>query len=96
MKATREYCAKNGIVLDEELLINDLGVSAFKGNNIKSGGLGLFLVAVEEGKVPSGSMLIVESLDRISRMRVREHLPFFLDLIEKGITIMTLMDGKSY
>ena len=96
MKATREYCAKNGIVLDEELLINDLGVSAFNGNNHKSGGLGLFLNAVEEGKVPSGSMLIVESLDRISRQSVTKHLPLFLNLIEKGITILTLMDGKSY
>lgn len=39
-EATREYCRKRGLVLDDSLNLKDLGVSAFKGANAERGGVG--------------------------------------------------------
>ena len=44
----------------------DLGVSAFRSKNSKTGALRAFLKAVEEGDIPRGSFLLVESLDRLT------------------------------
>lgn len=52
--------------------------------------------AVESGRVPTGSFLLVESLDRLSRARVAEALQVFLSILGKGITIVTLSDGMRY
>ncbi len=56
-----------GWTLDETLTLRDLGVSAFKAKNAKVGALAIFLKAVENKTVPAGSVLIVESLDRLTR-----------------------------
>lgn len=51
---------------------------------------------VENGAIPKGSYLIVESLDRLSREEVRKALPRFLDLLGKGICIYTSIDKHLY
>jgi DNA invertase Pin-like site-specific DNA recombinase len=66
-EATRAYCGRNGLVLDDSLNLRDLGVSAFRGKNAGQGALGAFTSAVASGRVPRGATLIVESLDRLSR-----------------------------
>ena len=96
LSATREYCERNGLFLDEKLMFSDLGISAFSGANVTTGKMGMFIKAAEEGMVPFGSVLIVESLDRLSRQSVFSHLSMFLDLINLGITLVTLMDNKKY
>ena len=50
--------------------LENIGISAFKGKNRKAGALKVFLDLVEKGKIPSGSFLLVESLDHLSRERV--------------------------
>ncbi|OBQ83543.1 hypothetical protein A9K71_23540 [Mesorhizobium sp. WSM3873] len=80
--------------LAQELI--DPGVSAFKGKNIKDGAFGALLTAVQEGKIPRGTYLLVESLDRISRLTPEQALTIFLQLINAGIIIVTLMDGQEY
>src|SRR5438874_8702267 len=68
-----KYAKQHGLVLDEGLTFRDLGVSAFDKSNLGSGGkLRAFLDAVEQGLVPPGSLLLVESLDRLSRAQVHE------------------------
>ena len=47
--------------------MRDEGLSAFHQKHVTKGALGTFLAAVEAGKVPPGSVLIVEALDRLSR-----------------------------
>lgn len=90
-----EWCAARGLVLDESL--KDLGISAYKGSNAEVGsGLGKFLELVEAGKVGQNSILIVESLDRLSRENVLVALPRFLDLLNAGIRIVTLTDKQEY
>lgn len=74
----------------------DLGVSAFKSKHSVEGMLGTFLSAVETGRIPSGSFLLVESFDRISRDEVCIALQRLLKIIDLGITLETLQDNKLY
>jgi DNA invertase Pin-like site-specific DNA recombinase len=91
-----KYAAENNLNLVEDSILHDIGVSAYKGANIKYGALGQFLEAVREGRVPAGSFLLVESLDRISRQEVKRSLPLFLDILESGIHVVTISDGHVF
>lgn len=95
IKAASEYAVAHGLLLDTSTY-QDLGVSAFKGKNAVEGALGVFIQAVESGVVPSGSFLLVESLDRLSRDNVDLALEQFLSITRRGISIVTLMDGMIY
>lgn len=98
--ATEQYCKQHGLELvdSKEYLFFDSGRSAYKAKHLDdSGELARFLAYVEDGTVPAGSVLIVESLDRLSRESVQtKALPRFLDLLGKGIDVVTLTDGKRY
>jgi DNA invertase Pin-like site-specific DNA recombinase len=94
LEKARAWAAERGLTLDDSL--RDLGVSAYRGKHRTEGALSRFLDLVNSGKVPKGSYLIVESLDRVSREKVREIQPFFLHLINAGIVIVTLADGQEY
>ncbi len=61
-------------ILDESPM-QDFGVSAWEGANITEGALGGFIVACEAGKIPRGSVLIIEQWDRLSLwQRVQERI----------------------
>jgi DNA invertase Pin-like site-specific DNA recombinase len=97
--AALEYCQKEGLELaaTREYTFFDRGRSAYTGKNIDdTGELGRFLRLVEDGTIPKGSYLIVESLDRLSREAVKKALPRFLDLLSKGICIYTSIDKRLY
>ncbi len=79
-----------------DLTLRDLGVSAFKARNAETGALSVFLDAIRQGRVPTGSILAVEHLDRVSRDEVTKHLNIFLSIINSGVVIATLMDSKTY
>src|SRR5262249_6181389 len=56
--------------LDTSLTLRDLGNSRYTGEHRKNPdrhALALFLKLVEEGKIPHGSYLVIENLDRLSR-----------------------------
>src|ERR1700680_1325770 len=72
-----EYAERRGLELDTTLSLNDLGVSAFRGKNARTGALAAFLQAVDAGLVPDGSLLLVESLDRVTRQDPWDALPVF-------------------
>lgn len=86
------YAASNGLVIDRDLSFRDLGVSAWDKSNINKGALGLFLKAVQAGKVPTGATLIVESFDRLSRATPREAMAIFLQIINAGLDMVTLTE----
>jgi DNA invertase Pin-like site-specific DNA recombinase len=96
LEASRAYAEKHGLDLQEGDQLKDLGISAFRGANLTEGVLGRFLDAARAGKVEPGSTLIIESLDRLSRQAVRKSLSLFLAIIDSGITIATLADGRTY
>jgi DNA invertase Pin-like site-specific DNA recombinase len=90
------YAVAHGLDLDTTLTFQDLGKSAFRGANLETGQLGTFLQAVRDGLVAEGSWLLVESLDRISRQKPRKALRTLEDILEAGVTLVTLTDGKVY
>ena len=91
-----QYVADHHLKLDRQLSFRDLGVSAFRGRNAKEGALRAFLEAIEHNLVPDGSILLIESLDRLSRDRILSAQALFMQIIQAGVTIVTLVDQRSY
>jgi DNA invertase Pin-like site-specific DNA recombinase len=88
------WLAKTGVTLDTSLSLRDEGVSAFTGahrQNPDRHALAAFLKLVRDGRIPRGSYLIVESLDRLSREHIRPALTLLLNLIEAGVRIVQLL-----
>jgi DNA invertase Pin-like site-specific DNA recombinase len=96
LELSERYAKEHGLELDTSLRLKDLGLSAFNKANLEKGALGVFLEAVKVGSVKSGSFLLVESLDRLSRANVTDALNLFLGITNAGITIVTLADGMRY
>lgn len=94
--AASAWAEKRGLVLDVSLSITDLGVSAYRGTNALDGGLSRFLEACRRGLIEPGSYLLVESLDRISRMPPRRAQRLIDDIVDCGVTIVTLNDDQEY
>ncbi|WP_263261880.1 recombinase family protein [Pseudomonas sp. RIT-PI-S] len=97
--AATAYCKEHGLELAKakEYTFFDAGRSAYKGEHVDdSGELARFLTYVNDGTVPSGSYLLVESLDRLSRDEVMVALNQFTNLLRKGIKIVTLCDKRVY
>jgi DNA invertase Pin-like site-specific DNA recombinase len=95
-EASAKYAVAHNLNLVEDLNLEDIGVSAFKGANAESGSLGVFLNLVKIGQIEKGSYLLVESLDRISRAELLDSVPLFLKIIKSGINIVTLADERLY
>lgn len=91
---SKEYAIRHDLQLVENF--EDIGVSAFKGKNIKEGMLGEFISLIENKTVPAGSYLLVESLDRLSRENIIESIPLFIRILKSGIKIVTLIDEQVY
>jgi DNA invertase Pin-like site-specific DNA recombinase len=95
-EAAAKWAARHGYELDERLRIIDEGVSAYRGGNALDGGLSRFLEACRKGLIDPGSFLLVESLDRISRMAPRRAQRLIDDIVDCGVTIVTLSDDQHY
>jgi DNA invertase Pin-like site-specific DNA recombinase len=95
-EAAQAYARQHKLELDTELTFADLGVSAFKGRNAKTGALGAFLSAVDDGTISKGSYLLVENLDRLTRHDILEAQELFIGIIRRGITVVTLFDQLAY
>ena len=91
-----EYAAREGLILDTKRNMSDSGVSGYSGKNVKDGALGAFLKAIEAGEIAPGSFLLVEDVDRLSRLPIMEALAVFQQIIGAGITVVTLRDGQKY
>ncbi|MBO9134191.1 recombinase family protein [Rhizobium sp. B230/85] len=90
------YAAKHGLWLDESLSLTDLGISAFRGQNAKTGALNFFLEHVRSGDVPAGSLLLIEALDRLSRQSPLDALDTLRAIMREGITVVTLDNERAY
>jgi DNA invertase Pin-like site-specific DNA recombinase len=96
-EATARYCKEHGLRLDTDLDMQDAGLSGYHGRNVRDGGaLAGFLDAVRTGLVPAGSVLLVEHLDRLSRMRPRKAMRLLEEIVEAGVDVVTLNDGRRY
>lgn len=84
------------LTLDTKLNMFDSGFSAFHGKHISHGALGEFIKHVDAGKIESGSVLLIENIDRLSRLKPMEALRYFDKIIHAGIKIVTLQSGMEY
>ncbi|WP_233849508.1 recombinase family protein [Paraburkholderia sp. HD33-4] len=97
MQYARTWAAQNGYVIDDRLSMFDHGLSAYKGDHVKKGALGVFLDAItKKGFVQPGDVLLVESLDRLSRAEPIDAQRQFSDIVDAGVTIVTANDGQRY
>jgi DNA invertase Pin-like site-specific DNA recombinase len=94
IEGSTRYAEQNGLELVETF--QDLGISGFKGKNSKEGALGAILMAIDDGRIEPNSVLIVESLDRLSRESALAAFAQFAGILSKKIEIVTLMDGQRY
>lgn len=92
--ASQQYAAEHGLELASP--IEDIGVSGYRGSNREFGNLAQFLDQVERGLIARGSYLIVESLDRLSRQNVVQAFALLAQIIQRGVKVVTLMDGQTY
>ncbi|MGY3427856.1 DNA invertase Pin-like site-specific DNA recombinase [Bradyrhizobium sp. F1.13.4] len=95
-EASRKYAEKHDLELVEDFDLHDIGVSAYKGKNLASGAFGRFLEAVREMKIEQGSYLLVESFDRMSRQEPMVALKPFMEIVEAGLTLVTLDDERVF
>src|SRR5262249_26972894 len=91
IQMAQKYARERGWQL-AETTYKDLGVSAYRHKNAETGALRAFLNAVEQGDIPRGSFLLVESLDRVTRNSILEAQSLFLLIINSGITLVTISD----
>lgn len=90
--ALAAFLEREGLVLDTSLKFVDAGVSGYKGKHRADDtkALGNFLSLVKSGRIPAGSYLVVENLDRLSREAVTKALSLLLNLIEAGVCVVQL------
>jgi len=88
-----EYCRRHKIRLVDTYL--DAGLSGFRGEHLgDNGALRALLDQAKSGKFKPGTLLIVESLDRLSRLEMTTALRLFLDILDAGLVLVTLIDGE--
>lgn len=88
------WLAKHRVTLDTSISLRDEGKSAFTGEHRRNPdrhALAAFLQLVEKGRIPKGSYLIVENLDRLSREHIQPALILFLNLLQAGVRVVQLL-----
>ena len=94
LEVTKEFCKRHNLFIDEE--IEDLKTSGFKGKNATIGNLRTFIKAVEERKVPKGTVLVVEALNRLTRNSVTEATNLLTTILTNGVDIGLVTEDKIY
>lgn len=89
------YCERMGLVLDTGLNLRDEGLSGWTGANLHKGCLGRFVGEIGK-RVKPGSVLVVESLDRIGRQDIDTMLELFMGILRRGVDIHTLTPERQY
>jgi DNA invertase Pin-like site-specific DNA recombinase len=85
------------VVLDDEIDLEELGVSGYFGKNLhpEYGKLGNFIKLCEDGLIPENSYLLLEHLDRFSRGDAIDVAKIFKDLVKKhGLRIVALSPSE--
>lgn len=85
------FCERHGLQPVPDRLL-DAGVSAFRGKNRRMGNLGRFLSHARDGRVPEGSVLVLEDLDRFSREAASHAERLLLDLFDAGLALGVVRD----
>jgi DNA invertase Pin-like site-specific DNA recombinase len=96
LKNAEAWAKQHGHELDTTLRLIDRGKSGRSGEHRRKGALGEFLKQVQDGSVPSGSILLVENIDRLSREDIVQAFETVTQLVTRGISIVTLQPSAEY
>lgn len=96
LEASQRYAKENHLDLDTSLTFHDLGVSALGGDHRTKGKLGALITAIDTGRIATGSFILVESLDRLSREDVLTAMEELVKLLRRGVYVVTLQDNQRY
>ena len=99
VEAANRWAATNKIEIVERM--DDLGLSAFKGDHVRKGQLGDFLDLCKTDDFRAicqarDVYLLVESLDRLSRQKIMTAVGQLGEIIEAGVHVVTLSDGQVF
>ncbi|MBB1505768.1 recombinase family protein [Pseudoalteromonas sp. SG41-1] len=97
LEKSREWLKKNGYEIDEEIVLEDSGLSGFHEENFgENSALTKFIAKVKAGVFPRGTKLIIEDFSRFSRAEVMIAQAKFIELLEIGINIVIVKDEREY
>jgi DNA invertase Pin-like site-specific DNA recombinase len=65
----------------------DEALSAWKGEHVEKGSLGHFLAEIKVGRIATGSILIAENLDRISRQGPKIARRLIEQIVDNGVDV---------
>ncbi len=93
IERAEQFCRNNDLTLSD-LSFQDLGLSAWKAK--KRDGLESLIDAIESGRIPAGSFVLVEAADRLSRRGFR-HVLYLVDrLVSTKCKFVTIENGQIY
>lgn len=87
----RRFCEARGWSLIEEVV--DEGTSAYTGANIQTGNLAALVRRLENGELSRDVVVVVEQLDRISRLPPIQVVGWIQRVVGMGVSIATVNDG---
>ena len=74
---------------------DDKGRSGYSGEHLKHG-LGSILLAINNKKIKPNDVLLIEALDRLGRLEPYDMLHLITQIINSGVSIITLEDDQEY
>lgn len=92
----RAIAIRHGVEVPEENFFYENGVSAYTGENSKTGKLKDLIDQIENLSIAPGDFVFVESIDRLSRQRLLQAKDLVYGILKKGVILVTTMDGYIY
>ncbi len=96
MASIQAITKQQGIELRSENIFSDTGISGFDGSNKNKGKLKDLIDLIVNQKIQEGDFVFVESIDRLSRQKMRLSKDLVYTILDRGVTLVTTIDGQMY
>jgi DNA invertase Pin-like site-specific DNA recombinase len=94
LEKAQQWCDEHGVELLAEFTFQDLGLSAFRSKNSRTGQLAALVEAAKSGRIIHGTYLVVEAFDRLTRDELQEAIDLLKALVSAGLRVVTVLDGQ--